>query len=159
MQIDQKAYDYTSSHTSSPLALKRPCFGKILWAAGKILKNRPWKTRIFRHLLWSFDQKIAFLARAPPSKVVYIGAIGAFRMFLGPLIKYEYLKIVERGTLWVGRGSNSWGKGGRQGVEFLSRSAPPPLNPPCLFVCVKNSKTTLKQIRRQSSSTLSVGDT
>ena len=54
-----------------------------------------------------------FSARAPPpppppplSKFVYIGAQGAFKKILGRSAKNGYLKIVQRGTLWVGRGLN-----------------------------------------------------
>ena len=47
----------------------------------------------------SFDQKISvFSARAPPSKVVYIGAKGAFRKILGSVgQKWIYLKVAKGG--------------------------------------------------------------
>ena len=54
-----------------------------------------------------------FSALAPPSNLVYIGAKGAFRNFLGSITKYGFLQIVQGGTLWVGRGSNPWGEGVR----------------------------------------------
>ena len=60
-----------------------PNLAKIFCAAGKILKKQV-KKGVFSHFLENFDQKIAFfLARAPPSNLVYIGAEGAFRKLLG----------------------------------------------------------------------------
>ena len=60
-----------------------------------------------------FDQKNrVFSARAPPFKLVYIGAKGAFRKILGSVIKKGYQNSTKGGTLWVGRGSNTWGGGG-----------------------------------------------
>ena len=78
-------------------------------------KNRQ-KKGVFRHFLENFDQKIAFFRRAPTSYLVYIGAIGAFRTFLGSITKNGYWKIVQRGDLL-----------GRQGVEFLRGRASAPL--------------------------------
>ena len=49
-----------------------------------------------------------FSTRAPPSKLVYIGAQGAFRKFLGSMTKNGHLKIVQRGDPL-----------GRKGVESL----------------------------------------
>ena len=41
----------------------------------------------------NFDQKIAFfLARAPHSKLVYIGAQGAFKNILGPVTNMDISK-------------------------------------------------------------------
>ena len=57
---------------SSPKALKRPCFVQIFWVAGNFLNKQTIKG-VFRHFLENLDQKIAFSARAPPSKLVYIG--------------------------------------------------------------------------------------
>ena len=42
-------------------------------------------------------KKLRFLARAPPSKIVYIGAQGAFRKFLGSVTKNGFFKIVQSG--------------------------------------------------------------
>ena len=87
-------------------ALKSPCFGQIICAAGKILKKLA-KKGVFRLFLKNVDQKITFLPRAlPPSKLVYIGVKGTFRHFLGSVTKHGCLRIVQRGALWVGRGSN-----------------------------------------------------
>ena len=55
------------------------------------------------------NQKLRF--SAPTSKLVFIGTKSSFGKFLGNLNKKRYLKIVQMGTLWVGRGSNLW-KGG-----------------------------------------------
>ena len=66
--------------------------------------------------------------RAPPSKLVYIGAKGAFRKFKGPSAKNSYLKIVQRVDAL-----------GRQGAESLKErktSAPP--NPPLPLKAIKN---------------------
>ena len=44
------------------------------------------------------------MARAPPSKLVYNGTKSSRRKFLGSVTKNRNLKIVQRRTLWVGRG-------------------------------------------------------
>ena len=100
---------------SSPKALKRPCFGQIFCAAGKILKKKQAKK-------------------------------GVFRQFLGSITKYGYLKIVQRGTLWVGRGSNPRRR-------RRPHHHPPPLNPPllCSMQISKNKLITailLKNLHR-----------
>ena len=75
-------------------------------AAGKCLKKGQKKT--FLGNFWNILTKESrFLGARSPSKLVYIGAKGAFRKVLGSVNKNGYLKIVQRGTLWVGRGSNS----------------------------------------------------
>ena len=100
---------------SSAKALFYPYFGQIFCAAGKILKRQA-KKGVFGHFLENSDQKIAFFRRALPlTKLVYIDARGAFTNFLGSITKNGYLKIVHRGSLWVGRGSNPWGGGGVAG--------------------------------------------
>ena len=48
----------------------------------------------FGQFLENFDQKIAFFWRTAPSKLVYIGAEGAFGKFLGSINKNVYWKIV-----------------------------------------------------------------
>ena len=53
------------------------------------------------------------------SNLAYIDAKGAFRKFLGSVTKNVYLKIIQRGTLSVGRGSNPLG----QGVEKLYKKS------------------------------------
>ena len=53
-----------------------------------------------------------FWQALPPQKLVYIGAHGAFRKFLGSVAKYGYLKIVQRGDSLGRQGveSNPWGE-------------------------------------------------
>ena len=62
-----------------------------------------------------FDQKIRVLCSAHShSKLVYIGAQGAFRKFVGSVTKNGYLKIVGGGDLkLVGGSQNSGWKMGR----------------------------------------------
>ena len=97
---------------------------------------------VFRNFLKNFDKKNRgfFLARAPPSKLVYIGA---FRKILGSV-----------GQKWI---SQKLSKGrrdplGRQGVESLKRRSvqytpppppPPPKSAPALFH--SDSKIHLRQ--------------
>ena len=75
------------------------------------LQAKLWKTgqkRRFSALfgnLW--PKNCVFSARATPSKLVYIGS-KAFRKVIGSVNKNGSLKIVQSGTLWVVRGSNSW---------------------------------------------------
>ena len=76
----------------------------------QIFEKRP-KKGIFGHFLEKFDQKIAF----------FFGARSRFKISIdwrqkAPLEKDQsakngYLKIVQRGTLWVHSGSNPWGGG------------------------------------------------
>ena len=54
----------------------------------------------------NFDRKSRFFGVRPPSKLVCIGAKSALRKFLRYVTKYGYLKIVQRGILWVGGESN-----------------------------------------------------
>ena len=59
--------------------------------------RRRLNVEVFKHFLDNFEQILAFfLARAPPSKLVYIGTKGAFRKFLGSVTKSEYLIIAQR---------------------------------------------------------------
>ena len=91
--------------SSSPKAVKRPWFGQTFCAAGKIKKNRPKKA--FLGSFWkNLTKKSSFFGARFPSKLVNIGA---FKNFLGSISKNGYLKIVQRGTLGVGRWSNPWG--------------------------------------------------
>ena len=60
--------------------------------------------RRFRHFLEILTKKSHFFSARSPSKLVYIGAKGAFRKFLGSISKIAYFKIVQRGTLWVATG-------------------------------------------------------
>ena len=76
---------------SSPKSQKRPHYHQIFCAVGKILKKQV-KTGVFRQFL----------------ELIYVGAQCAFRKILGSVTKNGYLKIVQRGTVWVGRGSKSW---------------------------------------------------
>ena len=57
----------------------------------------------------NLTEKLLFSVRDFPSKLKYIGAEGAFGKFLGSVTDYGYLKKVEKGTLWVGKGSNPRG--------------------------------------------------
>ena len=89
---------------SSPKAPKRPCFGQNFCAADKILKkNRPKKA--FLGTFWKifFSKNRVFSARAPPSKLVYIGAKDAFR------------KIRVRHQKWVSQNSTKGGPFGSAG--------------------------------------------
>ena len=82
---------------SSPKALKRPSFGKFFCVAGKILNNR---------------HKRRFFGARSPSKLVYFRAKGAIRKILGSVIKYRYLKIVQRGPFGSTGGRIPEGGGG-----------------------------------------------
>ena len=70
-------------------------------------KNRP-KSR-FWALFGKFWKKPGFFSRSP-SKLVYVGAQGAFRTSRSA--KNGFLKKYQKGAPWVGRGSNPWGGGG-----------------------------------------------
>ena len=87
--------------SSSPKALKRRCFRQIFEKSQK---------KPFLGIFWKIlTKKLHFFWRAlPPSKLVYIGAKGAFRKILGSVEKWISLKF-PKGTLWVGRGSNPFG--------------------------------------------------
>ena len=67
----------------------------LLCPAGQIFENMP--KGVLRHFLICFDQKIAFFWRALPQKLVYIGAQGIFRNFLGSIAKNGHLKIYKGG--------------------------------------------------------------
>ena len=104
---------FRSSIPSSPIALKRPCFGQNFCAAGKILKN--WPRKRFKALFRKFWPKNCVFWRAlpPPPTPLKISIYwhrrqGAFKKVLGSVTKYGILKIVKRGILWVGRGFNPW---------------------------------------------------
>ena len=72
-----------------------------------VLAKKFWQ-KFLGSFLWKFCPKSrVFSSRVLPSKLVYIGAEGALRTFLGPVTKNGYLKVVQRGTFWVGWGSNS----------------------------------------------------
>ena len=72
-------------------------------ASGKFLKKQAKKV-VFRQFLKFFDQKLRFFGARFPLK-------SSIEKYQGPSAKNGYLKIVQRGTLWVGKGSNSWGRG------------------------------------------------
>ena len=95
----------------SPKGLKRPCFGPILCAAGKILKNMP--NKLF---LGKFFPRNRVFQRSLPLK---IGAEGGFRKILGSVSQTLIPQNSTKGDLL-----------GRQGVESLRGGGVPPLNPP-----------------------------
>ena len=102
-------------------ALSKHCFVSILakfsWQKFEQIQA---KKGVFRHFLGKFWLKNC--KKIPPSKLVYIGAEGATRKLLGSITKNGYWKIVQRGTLWVGRGLNPWGEGAS--ASNPSKSAP-----------------------------------
>ena len=88
--------------------------------------------------LKTFEQKIAFFRRAPPSNLSYIGAKGAFRNVFMSLIQNWIFQNITKGALWVGRGSNPWGK-----------EASPPLYPLLvsdIFAVSKKKQHQLKKV-------------
>ena len=99
-----------SNFPGSPKGLKRPCFGPILCAAGKILKNMP--NKLF---LGKFLPRNRVFQRSLPLK---IGAEGGFRKILGSVSQTLIPQNSTKGDLL-----------GRQGVESLVGGVPP-LNPP-----------------------------
>ena len=87
--------------------LKILCFGQIFLRCRQKFKKQA-KKSVFRHFLEKFDKKnVFFSARAPPSKLLCIGAKGAFQKILGSNTINGYLKKwFKGGTLWIGKGSN-----------------------------------------------------
>ena len=66
-----------------------------------------------------------FWARAPPLKLVYIGAEGAFKYFLGSVSQKSISKdIAKRGPFKSALGRIPEGSGGGGGVCLLPKSAP-----------------------------------
>ena len=69
---------------SSPRAVKIPCFGQIFCAAGNFLKKKNRSKTPFLGTFWKIlTKKTRFFGARSPSKLVYIGAKGAFRKILG----------------------------------------------------------------------------
>ena len=90
------------------------------------------KKAVFGHFLKNFDKKIAFFFGArSPSKLVYIGAKGAFRKILGSV-----------GQKWisekVSKGGPFGSAGGRIPEKGASAPSPPPPKsaPDDLYVCL-----------------------
>ena len=89
------------------------------------------KKNVFGHFLKNFDKKnrVFFGARSP-SKLIYIGAQGAFRKYLGTV-----------GQKWICEKLSKGGPFGSAGGRIPEQRAsaptppppPPPLNPPLLF--------------------------
>ena len=105
-----------------PKELFCPYFGKIFCAAGRTLKKQAKKKIFFWKIL---TKKLCFLsARAPLSKLVYIGTEGAFRKFVGSITKK-----------WILENSTKGDPLGRHGVESLREEnvripSPPPKSAP-----------------------------
>ena len=106
-------------------AIPKHCFDPISAKfCGKFLKKQ--SKAVFETFLKNFDQKIAFFFGArSPSKLVYIGANGAFRKILGSV-----------GQKWISEKVSKGDPLGRQGVESLKGGVRPPpsfpLNPPLI---------------------------
>ena len=131
--MESLAHDFISSESSADLGFSRKgerTFTKNFANFVDLFTGRPnWFSEFSQSfkttLFWTnFDQKAVwgifskclpknrvFSARASLLKLVYIGAGGAFRKFKGSFTKNWYLKIVQKDTLWVGKGSNPWGGG------------------------------------------------
>ena len=113
-----------------PNHYKEPNLTKFSAPQETLKKNRPKKA--FLCTFWKMLTKnCVFSARAPPSNLVYIGAKGAFRKILKPVIQK-----------WISRNSTKGDPLGQQGVESLRDGGPPPsLNP--LLILIINLKTIL----------------
>ena len=68
--------------SSSPYAQFSPCFSQNFCAAGKILKKQ-FKKGVFGTFGKFLPKNCLFFGARAPSKLVYIGAKGAFRKILG----------------------------------------------------------------------------
>ena len=64
------------------------------------------KNCVFKHFLNNFDKKSFFFGALSPLKLVCISSEGAFRKFFKSFSQNGCLEIVQKGTLWVCRGSN-----------------------------------------------------
>ena len=108
---------------SSAKAVKRRCFGQVFCVRENLLKKQV-KSR-FGHLLEIFDTKRVFLERAPTQNSICWRRRRIKKKFKVGRPKIDFLKSTKGWTLWVGRGSNSWG-GGVVGVcpPLLPKSAP-----------------------------------
>ena len=113
-------------------ALPKHCFAPFL--AQNFLRRRQIfektvKKAVFGHFLKNFDKKIAFFFGArSPSKLVYVGAKGAFRKILGSVgQKWISEKVSKGGPFGSAGGRIPKGKGVRPPPP-----APSPLNPPLL---------------------------
>ena len=108
-----------------------PLFWQKFLRRRQIFEKKTVKKGVFRHFLKNFDKKIAFIFGArSPSKLVYIGAKGAFRKILGSIGQNGFLKKYQRGDPL-----------GRQGVESLRGGRPPP--PPPKSAPATTAKTTI----------------
>ena len=103
-------------------ALPKHCFAPILAKFKKKQSKKPF----FWHFLKNVDKKIAFFFGArSPSKLVYIGAQGAFRKIVGSVgQKWISEKVSVGGPFGSSRGRIPEGGGGG------GWASPPPLNPP-----------------------------
>ena len=111
--------------SSSPKALFCPYFGKIFCAAGKFLKKQSKKP--FLNTFWKILTKKSrfFFGARSPSKLVYIGAKGAFKKILGSVGQKWISEKVSKGGPFGSAGGRISEGGGRP-------PPPPPLNPPLL---------------------------
>ena len=113
-------------------ALPKHCFVPF-WPTRKTLKKKTSKKSVWRLFFCKIltKNRVFFLARAPPSKLVYIGADGAFKKTLGSVAKNGYLKIYKGYLL------------GRHGVEFQRKcpqAPPPPESAPAWNILSQNYK-------------------
>ena len=99
---------------------QRPYFDQVFCSAINFLKKQA-KKGVLGNFWKILTKTLRFFSARSPSKLVYIGAEGAFRKFLGFVTKNGYFKTVQTRTLWVGKGSNPW--------EETSKSAPTQKNP------------------------------
>ena len=84
---------------------QRPYFDQVFCAAINFLKKQA-KKGVLGNFWKILTKTLRFFSARSPSKLVYIGAEGAFRKFLGFVTKNGYFKTVQTRTLWVGKGSN-----------------------------------------------------
>ena len=83
------------------------------------------KKAVFGHFLKNFDKKKSrFFGARSPSKLVYIGAAGAFRKVLGSVGQKWISEKVSRGDPLVRQGVESLRKGGPSAPTPPPKSAP-----------------------------------
>ena len=101
---------------SSLKALQNPVFAKISAPQAKFGRNMSKKALL--SLFWKIlTKKWRFFGVRSPSKLVFIGAEGAFRKNLRSVIKKGFLIIVQRGDPLGQQGVKSLIEGGGGGVR------------------------------------------